>query len=106
GALQPAPRPRGCCAAACCCAHACAGRRHYAQFRGCRPAWCRAGSGALYGAQLCGRPARQGQLTLVSEAPVDADTAYSMLLGALRMQGFAVTNVGGVSRVVPEADAK
>ncbi|CDM24315.1 General secretion pathway protein D [Castellaniella defragrans 65Phen] len=51
-------------------------------------------------------PRVRGQLTLVSDAPVDADTAYAMLLGALRMQGFAVVEVGGVSRVVPEADAK
>ncbi|MGP1614537.1 MAG: type II secretion system secretin GspD, partial [Pollutimonas bauzanensis] len=51
-------------------------------------------------------PRIKGQLTLVSEAPVDRPTAYAMLLGALRMQGFAVVDVGGVSRVVPEADAK
>lgn len=51
-------------------------------------------------------PRVRGQLTLVSESPVDADTAYAMLLGALRMQGYAVVEVGGVSRVVPEADAK
>ncbi|WP_424257356.1 type II secretion system secretin GspD, partial [Castellaniella sp.] len=51
-------------------------------------------------------PRVRGQLTLVSDTPVDADTAYAMLLGALRMQGFAVVEVGGVSRVVPEADAK
>jgi general secretion pathway protein D len=51
-------------------------------------------------------PRVRGQLTLVSDAPVDAATAYAMLLGALRMQGFAVVEVGGVSRVVPEADAK
>lgn len=51
-------------------------------------------------------PRVKGQLTLVSEAPVSADTAYSMLLSALRMQGFAVVDVDGVSRVVPEADAK
>lgn len=48
----------------------------------------------------------RGKLTLVSDTPVDADTAYSMLLAALRMQGFAVVEVDGVSRVVPEADAK
>ncbi|OWT53484.1 type II secretion system secretin GspD [Candidimonas nitroreducens] len=48
----------------------------------------------------------RGKLTLVSDTPVDPDTAYSMLLGALRMQGFAVVEVDGVSRVVPEADAK
>ena len=62
-------------------------------------------------AQFTGRnfvvdPRVRGQLTLVSDTPVDADTAYSMLLGALRMQGFAVIDVDGVSRVVPEADAK
>src|SRR3546814_7575082 len=51
-------------------------------------------------------PRVKGQLTLVSEAPVDQDTAYAMLLSALRMQGFAVVDVDGVSRVVPEADAK
>ncbi len=62
-------------------------------------------------AQFTGRnfvvdPRVRGQLTLVSEGPVDVDTAYSMLLSALRMQGFAVIDVDGVSRVVPEADAK
>ncbi|WP_397473382.1 type II secretion system secretin GspD [Pusillimonas sp.] len=62
-------------------------------------------------AQFTGRnfvvdPRVRGQLTLVSDNPVDADTAYSMLLSALRMQGFAVIDVDGVSRVVPEADAK
>src|SRR5690606_36191182 len=51
-------------------------------------------------------PRVRGPLTLVSAVPVDAATAYSMLLAALRMQGFAVVDVDGVSRVVPEADAK
>ncbi|MFT0531440.1 type II secretion system secretin GspD [Castellaniella hirudinis] len=62
-------------------------------------------------AQFTGRnfvvdPRVKGQLTLVSDTPVDAETAYAMLLGALRMQGFAVVAVDGVNRVVPEADAK
>ncbi|UJB64407.1 type II secretion system secretin GspD [Acidovorax sp. YS12] len=51
-------------------------------------------------------PRVKGNLTLVSETPVAPDTAYAMLLSALRMQGFAVIDAGGVSRVVPEADAK
>jgi len=51
-------------------------------------------------------PRVKGKLTLVSETPVDARTAYDMLLGALRMQGYAVVDVDGVSRVLPEADAK
>jgi general secretion pathway protein D len=48
----------------------------------------------------------KGQLTLVSEAPVSPAVAYAMLAGALRMRGFAVLDAGGISRVVPEADAK
>jgi len=51
-------------------------------------------------------PRIKGNLTLVSETPVSADAAYAMLLSALRMQGFAVIDADGVSRVVPEADAK
>src|SRR5690606_623945 len=51
-------------------------------------------------------PRVRGPLTLISEVPVDASTAYSMLLAALRMQGYAVVDVNGVNRVVPEADAK
>jgi len=51
-------------------------------------------------------PRVRGPLTLVSEVPVDSATAYAMLLAALRMQGYAVVDVDGVSRVVPEADAK
>ena len=51
-------------------------------------------------------PRVKGQLTLVSEQPVNRDVAHRMLLGALRMQGFAVVEAGGVSKVVPEADAK
>ncbi|MGB3290820.1 MAG: type II secretion system secretin GspD [Burkholderiaceae bacterium] len=62
-------------------------------------------------AQFTGRnfvvdPRVRGQLTLVSDTPVDVDTAYSMLLSALRMQGYAAIDVDGVTRVVPEADAK
>jgi general secretion pathway protein D len=51
-------------------------------------------------------PRVKGKLTLVSEKSVDPQTAYDMLLGALRMQGVAVVEVNGISRVVPEADAK
>lgn len=48
----------------------------------------------------------KGKLTLVSEGQVPARTAYRMLTSALRMQGFSVVDVDGVSQVVPEADAK
>ena len=38
--------------------------------------------------------------------PVAPDAAYGMLLGALRMQGYAAVDVAGGTRVMPEADAK
>ncbi|HWK71447.1 MAG TPA: type II secretion system secretin GspD [Burkholderiaceae bacterium] len=62
-------------------------------------------------AQFTGRnfvvdPRVRGQLTLVSDTSVDVDTAYAMLLSALRMQGYAAIDVDGITRVVPEADAK
>ncbi|MEC5319224.1 type II secretion system secretin GspD [Brenneria populi subsp. brevivirga] len=51
-------------------------------------------------------PRVKGQLTLVSEGAVPADAAYDMLVSALRMRGFAIVDVGDVSRVVPAADAR
>ena len=51
-------------------------------------------------------PRVKGKLTLVSDRPVDSNQAPSMLTGALRLQGFAIVDVDGVTRVVPEADAK
>ncbi|MDP9881276.1 general secretion pathway protein D [Variovorax boronicumulans] len=51
-------------------------------------------------------PRVKGQITLVSEGEVPAATAYGMLASALRMRGFAIVDVGEVSRVVPVADAK
>ncbi|MBX9409523.1 type II secretion system secretin GspD [Pseudomonas baetica] len=58
------------------------------------------------GQQFLVDPRVKGSLTLVSEGQVPAHQAYDMLLSALRMQGFAVVDVGGVAHVVPEADAK
>lgn len=51
-------------------------------------------------------PRVKGKLTLVSDRPVDSAQALSMLTGALRLQGFALVDVDGVTRVVPEADGK
>ncbi|MHC8327171.1 type II secretion system secretin GspD [Pseudomonas sp. LB1P83] len=58
------------------------------------------------GRQFLVDPRVKGNLTLVSEGEVPAHQAYDMLLSTLRMQGFSVVDVGGVSHVVPEADAK
>src|SRR5690606_10638332 len=58
------------------------------------------------GQQFLADPRVKGQLTLVSEGEVPAHQAFDMLLGALRMQGFTIVDVAGISHVVPEADAK
>ncbi|MEQ4575464.1 MAG: type II secretion system secretin GspD [Gammaproteobacteria bacterium] len=58
------------------------------------------------GRQFLIDPRVKGQLTLVSDGPVSYDKAYELLLGALRLQGYTVVDVDGVSRVLPQADAK
>jgi general secretion pathway protein D len=51
-------------------------------------------------------PRVQGKITVVSDQPVSANQALGMVMAALRLQGYAVVDVDGVLRVVPEADAK
>lgn len=51
-------------------------------------------------------PRVKGQITLVSDGEVPAAVAYDMLVAALRMRGFAIVDVGGVSRILPVADAR
>lgn len=51
-------------------------------------------------------PRVKGTINIVSASPVPASLAYDILLSALRMQGFAAVESGGVTKVMPEADAK
>ncbi len=51
-------------------------------------------------------PRVKGVINIVSSTPVPASLAYDILLSALRLQGFAVVESGGVTKVMPEADAK
>jgi len=51
-------------------------------------------------------PRVKGTLTLSSERPMTNDQAVAALSAALRLQGFAIVDTGGVWRVVPEVDAK
>ncbi|OZI72363.1 type II secretion system secretin GspD [Bordetella genomosp. 12] len=51
-------------------------------------------------------PRVKGKITLVSDRPVSRAQALAMLSGSLRLQGFSMVEVGGIMRVVPEADAK
>lgn len=51
-------------------------------------------------------PRVKGTLSLVSEKPLNKAQALQLLSSMLRMQGYAVVNANGYSKVVPEADAK
>ena len=51
-------------------------------------------------------PRVKGTINIVSSTPIPASLAYDTLLSALRMQGFAAVENGGVTKVMPEADAK
>jgi len=51
-------------------------------------------------------PRVKGTVNIVSSKPVARDMTYQILLSALRLQGFAAIEAGGVTKIVPEADAK
>lgn len=61
--------------------------------------------------QITGRnfvvdPRVKGTINIISSTPVAAPLAYDILLSTLRMQGFAAVEAGGVTKIMPEADAK
>ena len=51
-------------------------------------------------------PRVKGTISVVSEKPVTKAEAYNLLTSALRLQGYAAVTAGGITKVVPEADAK
>ena len=51
-------------------------------------------------------PRVRGTLSLNTDKPVSKAAAYNQFLAALRLQGFTVVEAEGLSKVVPEADAK
>ncbi|MBZ0105223.1 MAG: type II secretion system secretin GspD [Sulfuricella denitrificans] len=51
-------------------------------------------------------PRVKGTVNIVSSKPVDRSMTYQILLSALRLQGFAAIEADGVTKIVPEADAK
>jgi general secretion pathway protein D len=65
--------------------------------------------GQFTGRQFVIDPRVKGTVNIVTERPVTRQQAYEQLLSALRLQGFTVVEAaspGGVSRILPEADAK
>jgi len=51
-------------------------------------------------------PRVKGTINIVSSTPIPTSLAYDILLSALRLQGFASVESGGITKVMPEADAK
>ena len=51
-------------------------------------------------------PRVKGTINIVSSTPVPTNIAYDILLSALRLQGFAAVESGGITKVMPEAEAK
>ena len=51
-------------------------------------------------------PRVKGVMTLTTERPVSPAVAYNQFLAALRLQGAAMVDAGGMDKIVPEADAK
>jgi len=48
----------------------------------------------------------KGTINIVSSTPVSPSLAYDILLSALRMQGYASVESSGITKIIPEADAK
>ena len=62
-------------------------------------------------AEMTGRnfvldPRVKGVVNIVSARPVPVSLVYPTLLSALRLQGYAAVESNGVTKIVPEADAK
>jgi general secretion pathway protein D len=62
-------------------------------------------------AEMTGRnfildPKVKGVVNIVSARPVPKNLVYPTLLSALRLQGFAAVEGDGITKIVPEADAK
>jgi len=62
--------------------------------------------GAILKQQFLVDPRVKGNITLYSEQPLTPREVYLNYLAALRGLGFTVVEVGGLLKVVPEADAK
>ena len=62
--------------------------------------------GVLTNRNIVVDPRVKGAMNLSSDKTLSVGAAYNQFLTALRLQGFAVVEAAGISKVVPEADAK
>ncbi|HNG66416.1 MAG TPA: type II secretion system secretin GspD [Thauera aminoaromatica] len=62
--------------------------------------------GRISGRNFLIDPRVKGKINLVTNTPVAPELTYQILLSALRLQGYAAIEESGVTKLVPEADAK
>ncbi len=62
--------------------------------------------GQITGKNFLIDPRVKGTVNIVSSKPVSRSMVYPILLSALRLQGFTAVESNGVTKIVPEADAK
>ncbi|HRP97830.1 MAG TPA: type II secretion system secretin GspD, partial [Rhodocyclaceae bacterium] len=62
--------------------------------------------GKISGRNFLIDPRVRGTLNIVTHTPVSRDLSYQILLSALRLQGYTAVDGPGVTKIVPEADAK
>lgn len=60
----------------------------------------------ITGKNLVIDPRVKGQITLSTERPVAPAVAYQQFVSALRMQNFAIVESDGITKIVPESEAK
>ena len=60
----------------------------------------------LIGRSIVVDPRVRGTMNLATERPISPQAAYGQFLAMLRLSGYTVVDVGGLLKVVPEADAK
>ncbi|MDQ8021201.1 MAG: type II secretion system secretin GspD [Moraxellaceae bacterium] len=62
--------------------------------------------GQISGKNFIVDPRVKGTLNIVTSRPVPPALTYNILLSALRLQGFTAIESNGVTKILPEADAK
>ncbi len=62
--------------------------------------------GKITGRNFLIDPRVRGTVNIVSSKPVSHSLIYPILLSALRLQGFAAVESNGITKILPEADAK
>ena len=62
--------------------------------------------GVITGRTVVVDPRVKGTMNLSSDRPISPAAAFNQFVAALRLQGYAVVDAAGISKVVPEAEGK